>query len=180
MKSIALVSLTSLLLFTGCEKKSESTATTDAAKAADSQLDQWFTQQAPADPAAIHLIRTSAKPGDEVTISGRIMGRSQPFVDGRAAFILGDPAKLTACNDRPDDECETPWDNCCDTKEAKQTGTATIQITGADGRVLNQSLKGVHGLTELANVTLTGKVAPNSTAEALVINATVIHVAAKP
>lgn len=180
MKSIALVSITSLLLFSGCGRKSETAATSDAAKPADAQLAQWFTDQVPVDPVAIHLIRSTAKPGDEVTVSGRIMGRSQPFVDGRAAFILGDPAKLTPCNERPDDECKTPWDNCCDSKEARQEGTATIQITGPDGRVLNQSLKGVHGLSELATVTLTGKVAPNSTAEALVINATLIHVAAKP
>jgi hypothetical protein len=44
--------------------------------------------------------------------------------------------------------------------------------------VLKQDLKGVHGLTELSVVTLTGTVAKSSTPEALIINASQLHVAA--
>jgi hypothetical protein len=178
MKGITLISLTSLFLFTGCDRKPDAAAST-ATVAPAMQLDDWFTANAPADPQAIHLIRSQVKSGDEVTISGKIMGRAKPFVDGRAAFILGDPAKLTPCNERPDDECEEPWDVCCDSAENKKIGTATIQLVDAEGRVLKQSLKGSHGLTELATVTLTGIVAPESSPDSLIINATRIHVGPK-
>jgi hypothetical protein len=178
MKGITLISITSLFLFTGCERKPDA-ASSSATVAPGIQLDDWFSPSPPAGAQAIHLIRSQVKSGDEVTISGRIMGRSKPFVDGRAAFILGDPAKLTPCNERPDDECEEPWDVCCDSAEAKKIGTATIQLVDAEGRVLKQSLKGSHGLTELATVTLTGVVAPESSPESLIINATRIHVGPK-
>lgn len=128
------------------------------------------------EPKAIHVIRATVKPGDEITLSGRIMGNGQPFVEGRAAFILGDPELLTPCNEIPGDPCETPWDCCCDTKEDKKQGIATIQIKGPDGRVLKGGLEGLGGLAKLATVTVSGKVAEGSSAESLVVNATAIQV----
>lgn len=174
--SLRILSLTSMFaaaLLTSCEKKAETQATATPAI----PLDPYFTNTAPADPQPISTIRTTAKPGEQVTISGLVMGREKPFVDGRAAFVLGDPSKITPCNKMPgEDHCKTPWDACCDAPEAKREGTATIQILGADQRVLKQSLKGEHGLKELSTVTLTGTVDKSSTAEALVINATSLHV----
>ena len=173
MKSIPLISLTSLFLFASCQKKETTAAVTEPAVS----LDSYFTETAPTDPQPIHLVRTTAKAGDTVTVSGKVMGRLHPFVDGRAAFVLGDPEKISSCDTMPDDECETPWDACCETKEALQQATATIQIVGADGRVLKSSAKGSHGLKELSTVTLTGTLDKASTPEALVINAAVLHVA---
>ena len=128
------------------------------------------------DPQPIHLVRESAKPGDSITVSGRVMGNLHPFVEGRAAFILGDPAVLTACSDRPGDECETPWDTCCDTAADKKRGTATIQIVGTDGRVLKEGIEGVGGIGKLSTLAVTGTVADGSSAESLVIDASAIDV----
>jgi hypothetical protein len=121
------------------------------------------------------LIRTTAKPGDEITINGKIMGNANPFVEGRSVFILGDKAVLTACNDIEGDECETPWDNCCDSKEDKKRGIATVQVVGADGRVLKEPIEGINGLAKLADVTVTGTVAEGSSADLLIINAKAIR-----
>jgi hypothetical protein len=167
-------------LFASCKEKSApatSAATTSAPAAAPGAELTAILAAAPAGEAkAIHVVRTTAKPGDEITLSGRIMGNSKPFVEGRSAFILGDPELLTPCNEIPGDSCETPWDCCCDTKEDKKAGIATIQITGPDGRVLKDGLDGVGGLVKLATVTVTGKVAEGSSADSLVVNATAIQV----
>jgi hypothetical protein len=82
---------------------------------------------------------------------------------------------LTACSDTPGDECETPWDNCCDSPEDKKRGTATIQIVDADGRVLKEPVEGVGGLANLATITVTGTVADGSSADLLIINAKAIR-----
>ena len=103
------------------------------------------------------------------------MGNEKPFVDGRSAFILGDPEVLTPCNEDPADKCKTPWDACCDSPEDKKRGIATIQIVGADGRVLKEPVEGVGGLENLATVTVTGKVADGSSADALIINAQAVR-----
>ncbi len=97
----------------------------------------------------------AAKPGDEITLSGRIMG-----------------------NATPGDDCETPWDSCCDSPEDKKRGIATIQIVDAGGRVLKEPVEGVGGLEKLATVTVTGKVAKGSSPDLLMVNATAIRAAA--
>ncbi len=171
MKFLPILAL--LAFLPACKKSEETAAKTEAIS-----FTQYFTAIAPPSPQAIHAIRETAKPGDQVVVSGVVMGRAKPFVDGRAAFVLGDPAKVTSCDKMPGekDHCKTPWDACCDSPEAKREGTATVQIIGSDGRVLKESLKGINGLKELSNVTLTGTIDKSSTAEALVINAQALHV----
>lgn len=170
--------MVSALLLVSCGKKSTETSV----EVSVSKPSQSLTAVLAAAPAAgaksIVSIRSTAKPGDEITVSGQIMGAAKPFVDGRAAFILGDPEVLTPCNKVPGDECETPWDACCDSPEDKKRATATIQIVGADGRVLKESIEEVGGLKNLAKVTVTGKVAEGSSADLLIVNASAIGVAA--
>ena len=173
MKTTLSIIIISALALTSCEKpKSETAAAAPAVS-----VEPYFTASAPANPSPIHLLRQSTKPGDTITLTGKILGREKPFVDDRAAFILGDASALKPCNEIPGDECSTPWDVCCETAEDKLANTATIQLVDAEGRVLKQGLKGVQGLKELSEVTLVGTVAPSSSPEALIVNATAIHVA---
>ena len=104
------------------------------------------------------------------------MGTETPFVDNRALFVVGDEGTLTSCDLRTGDQCRTPWDVCCEPADAIRAGTATIQIVDADGNVLKQSIRGVGGLKELSRVRVEGVVAPQSTEDALIINATGIQI----
>ncbi len=177
MKPIHLALATSLCLLASCEKKESAASTDPVPSSAPSDVLQRVLATTPQAAAQeIHLIRTTAKPGEEITIGGRIMGNEKPFIEGRAVFTLGDPTILKACNEIPDDKCETPWDNCCDTKEQKLIGLATVQVVGPDGRVLKESLQGVGGLQKLGRVIVSGKVAEGSTSESLVVNASAIQV----
>ena len=178
MKSITILTAALAVFFlTSCEK-SETTTTSSVAEAMapDPALEKYFTAEPMADAGAIHVLRETAKPGDEITLKGEVIGREKVFVEGRAAFILGDPEKLTSCDKMPDDHCATPWDACCDSPELKKIGTASIQILGDDGRVVSGNIRGVKGLKELSEVTLKGTVDEASTKENLIVNATMIHV----
>ena len=171
----AIVTLATLCLLASCGKKSEPSAAAPAKAVPSPELSKVLSTAPTGTAQAIHTARTTAKPGDTITLAGKIMGNESPFVAGRAAFILGDPEILTPCNEMPGDECETPWDVCCETSEEKKQGTATIQIVDAEGRALKESLEGVGGLENLAKVTVTGKVAEGSSADLLVVNATAIQ-----
>lgn len=172
--SIAAIALLSL---SACKpKESASNAET---KAPDPVLVAYFVSETLPDAQSIHIARTTAKPGDTITLKGEVMGRDKVFVDGRAAFILGDPEKLTTCDKKPGDNCDTPWDACCDTPEVKKIATASIQIVDGEGRAMARELKGVNDLKELSSVTLKGIVDQSSTEENFVINATQIHVEKK-
>jgi hypothetical protein len=169
--------LAAACLLASCqEKAAPAVGEQKPASAPSAELSKILASAPSGEAKAIQALRTSAKPGDEVTLTGRIMGNAKPFVEGRAVFIVGDPAVLTPCNEVPGDNCETPWDVCCDSKEDKKAGTATVQVAGADGKVLKEGLEGVGGLKNLATVTVTGKVAEGSSADLLLVNATAIQV----
>lgn len=178
MKPTIPLLLASSLLFLSCKDQStteKNTSTPTTAHAPSDALKKITSTTPGSTPAAIAAIRATAKPGEEITITGRVMGNEKPFVEGRAVFILADPSILTACNDRPGDNCETPWDNCCNTAEEKKKAIATIQVVGTDGRVLKENIENVAGIKKLSTVTVTGKVAEGSSADSLVINATAVH-----
>lgn len=175
MKPSTLI-LAAAAAFVSCQKSETGAVEANPVNAPSAELAAVVDAVVEGKPQAIHLVRTTAKPGETVTLSGRVMGNESPFVEGRAAFILGDPEVLTPCNENPDDPCETPWDVCCDTPEDKKRGTATIQVVDADGRVLKEGLEGVAGIGKLSKLTVTGEVAEGSNEEVLVLNATAIDV----
>ena len=76
------------------------------------------------------------KSGDEVTVSGKILGARSVFVDGRASFIIGNPDVLISCDLKPGDNCPIPWDVCCDGKETIASNTVSIQVVDDSGKVL--------------------------------------------
>ena len=141
-------------------------------------LKKVFMTEPAGKPAAIHKARTVAKPGDTLTLKGRVMGNIKPFVEGRSIFILGDTETLKACSDIPGDACATPWDNCCDSPEAIKQGTATIQVMDARGKVLKEGIENVNGLKKLSHVIVSGTVAPGSSPALLLLNAEAIKVEA--
>ena len=176
---IPTISIAVLAMFSLHACKPKESASNAETKAPDPVLAAYFVTATLPDAQAIHIARTTAKPGDTITLKGEVMGRDKVFVDGRAAFTLGDPEKLTTCNKIPSDTCPTPWDACCDSKELKRIGIASIQILGEDGRVIASDLKGVNDLKELSSIIVSGVVDQSSTEENFVINATQIHVEKK-
>lgn len=176
MKSSILCLLPAALLLVSCGKRTESKPTTAEPAAVPAAITEVLAKSPAGEAKAIHEVKATLKPGDEVVLNGRVMGGVRPFVEGRAAFMLGDPAVLTPCNEIPGDSCETPWDVCCETPEDKKRATVSIQILDAGGRVLKHGLQGVGGLDHLAKVTVAGKVAEGSSQEAVIINASAIRV----
>lgn len=171
-----LILTTTLALLVSCKEQTKHGSATPSATAPSAALTAVLAASPGGEPKAITAIRATVKPGDDITVSGRILGNAKPFVAGRAAFILGDPAVLQACNENPDDACDSPWDTCCETPEDKKRATATIQIVDASGRVLKEPIEGVAGIQNLATVTVSGKVAEGSSADLLIVNATAIQV----
>lgn len=167
---ITLALLGSLCLLSACKEQPA------PAKIGSPALQQVFSTAPTGEAVSIGQARAAAKPGASLTLQGQVIGNIKPFVDGRSAFILGDPGKLTACNAKPGDSCPTPWDTCCDTPEDIKANTATIQVVDPEGRVLKESIESVGGLNTLSKIIVSGQVAPSSTSEVLVLNAAAIQV----
>src|SRR5262245_30211879 len=100
--------------------------------------------------------KAGGKDGDEVVVIGRIGGSAKPFVAGRAAFTIVDPA-LKPCSDREGDTCETPWDYCCDTPEDLAAATVLVKVVDKEGKTVARDAKELLGVKELQTVVVRGR-----------------------
>jgi len=164
-----------LLGASACKESADDAAAKPETKSAG--LDSLYLETAPAGAKQVSSLFDNPAAGTEVTVSGEIMGRKEPFVDGRAMFVLGDPTKMTPCNRIHGDGCKTPWDACCDSGATKKKSIATIQFLDENGDVIKSSVKGFRGINELTFVTVTGTIAEGSSEENLLINASGFHAA---
>ncbi|MGB0775489.1 MAG: hypothetical protein ACPG32_14815 [Akkermansiaceae bacterium] len=169
-----LLTAISAVAFTSCGEKK--TTTTDSPATNDGTLSSVVLKAAPADAKPIFEIRKSAKVGDEVVISGKVIGSKDPFVEGRAIMTIGDPNKITSCDMSGDDHCPTPWDVCCDDPDVIKASILTVQVVDKDGKLLKEGLKGLGGLKELSHLVIKGTVAEGSNTNNMLINATGIFV----
>ena len=149
--------------------------TITAASAAELPAD-LVVAEAPVGALSVVDARAQAKPGEPISVRGYVGGRAKPFVDGRAMFVLADPAKAQPCDAVPGDSCPTPWDACCASREDIKAGTATVQVVGADGKVMAASLAGVGGIKPGSRVVVSGTVARASSDQVLIIDAAKLYV----
>lgn len=171
--TLALTACTALSLISCGDKK---TTDTDSSPTSGITLESIIVKSEPAGAQSITEIRKAVEVGKEITLSGKVMGRKDPFVEGRALLMLGDSAMITSCDLRPGDSCVTPWDVCCDDNDVIKASTATIQVVDANGKLLKEGLKGVNGIKELSQLVVTGTIAEGSNADNLLVNAKAIYV----
>lgn len=162
------------LALTSCSNEEKKTTSTE--NATQQPLTGLVLETIPDKAIEIASLRTTAKPGDNVTFTGDVMGSHAVFMDGRAVMVMGDPKKITPCNLRPDDECPTPWDVCCDDPDAITASIVTVQVVDDSGKPIKSSLKGLNGLKELSTVTVTGEVSQTSSDTNMLVNASGIYV----
>jgi len=170
---ILLLSFLTLFIFQGCGDKEE-IALEKSSQA--SFPDSLRITERPSNPLSVVEARQRAKKGDTLTLVGVIGGRPTPFVENRAAFILADEHNITACSKREGDNCQTPWDYCCETPDKIKESTVMIQVVGKNNKVLKESLKGFGGLKELSKVIIQGVFDDNTTEENVIINAVGIYI----
>ena len=166
-----------LIWITGCGSK-PTTKTPPAPPASESEVTKFILSTSPENPSRIMTVRSrDIKAGANVTLKGRIGGRVDPFVDGRASFVIADDEAIIACDNMEDDHCETPWDYCCVAPEKVAAATASVQLVDPEGNVIKESLDGIGGLAPGKHVVVTGTIAEGSGPESLLINAAGLHVA---
>ena len=135
----------------GCNNKP---ATPGAAN--DSAPDKtYLLSSEPAGAKGVKQARAEVKDAEEVTVVGRIGGDEKPWIEGQAAFLLVDTS-LKPCNERPGDDCPTPWDYCCDANDLP-TSKAMIKIVDAGGKTVATDARKLLGVKELQTLVVHGK-----------------------
>ena len=128
-----------------------------AALPASDVPERFFLASAPQAARPVGEIVASARPGEEVVVTGRVGGAAKVFVDGYAAFTIVAP-RVQPCGVGKMDECPTPWDYCCDSPEVMAANALSVELV-ADGQPLRANARGFHGLDHLKTVVVVGQVA---------------------
>ncbi|MFC5050632.1 hypothetical protein ACFPK9_08405 [Rubritalea spongiae] len=167
-------------LFAGlvsCSEKPSAETNVGATEEVAGGLQGLLLESAPEGAITINELRSSAKAGDAVAFSGKLIGGDPVLIEKRAIMTLGDPAKLISCDLMgEDDHCQTPWDVCCDDSDAIKQNIVTVQAVDASGSPLKESFRGLGGIQELSKVTVLGAVAEESNDENMIVNITGIYV----
>src|SRR5688572_22205164 len=134
---------------------------------------KYLLTEQPADAKHVIDAKKDAKDGDEIVVTGRIGGDVDPWVKGRAAFLIVDPS-LVPCSEKEGDNCPTPWDYCCDADTLAES-KATIKFVDDKGDTLATDARQLLALKELQHVTVRGQ-AKRDDAGNLTVLATGIYV----
>ncbi len=103
----------------------------------------------------VRAVREQSQDGDDVVLVGRIGGRANPWIEGRAAFSIVDPS-LKACSDILGDACPKPWDYCCE-MDRLPSSTALIKFVDDEGGLLRADARKLLNLSALQTVVVSGK-----------------------
>src|SRR5947208_11897279 len=90
-----------VILCAGCNQSSSPVASNSAPPVSGAK---YLLTAEPAGAKGVSDVRQGATDGDDVVIVGRIGGSTKPWVAGRAAFQIVDPA-LKSCQDTEGDNC---------------------------------------------------------------------------
>ncbi len=169
-QSLAALLCAAALLTTGCEKKATE-QTSDSSGAATAS---WLLASAPADAMPVGEIKQTAAEGDAVVMRGRLGGLREPISEGSPVFIVVDPAIPSCAEMGEEDHCPTPWDYCCEPRDSLTANSATVQLVGADGVLLETDVAA--SLEPLDEIIVVGTVGPRPSPNVLTIKATAVHV----
>jgi hypothetical protein len=116
---------------------------------------QFLLAGEPAGARGVMEVCQAARDGDPVVVVGRVGGDRNPWVTGRAKFLIVDPS-LTPCDHKGDGGCREPWDYC---RHRAVLPRAKIPVKFADdkGHTLAVDARELLGIKELQTVVVRGR-----------------------
>jgi len=129
----------------------------------------------PLGAVGVATARVGVRPGEPISVIGRIGGSRSPIVSNRAVFTLVDPAMKCCLETGDEDHCPRPWDYCCSDRAQLAASMATIEICGPDGKPLAVSLEKEGTLTPLTLIAVNGVLEAPDASGAFVIRAKGIY-----
>jgi hypothetical protein len=174
---VGLVVLATVIV-SGCERAGESkNPSGPPAIKTDESGSGYLLAKEPEGAKPVLDVKQAAKDGDEVLIVGRVGGRVEPFVQGRASFTIVDPS-LKSCSDIEGDNCENPWDYCCVNPSDLARATVLVKFVDEMGKTLDRDARELLGVEPLQTVVVRGKAKRDADGN-LTVLASALHVRGK-
>ena len=129
----------------------------------------------PLGAVGVTTARMGVRPGEPISLIGRIGGSRSPIVSNRAVFTIVDPEMKCCLETSDEDHCPRPWDYCCSDRAKLAAATATIEICGPDGKPLALALEQEGTLKPLTLIAVNGVLETPDGSGSLVIRARGIY-----
>jgi hypothetical protein len=124
--------------------------------AAQSDIDgsQFLLNEEPDGAVGVIAARESAQDGASLVLVGRVGGSANPWVDGRAAFMLLDASMSVVAEGEDSAEGELCTGDCCATE--RLACTTLVKVVDASGQVVPVDSRELLGLKESDMVVVEG------------------------
>jgi len=144
--------LAAAMLTLGCSQGQDSQSTSPGTVPSD---EKYLLASEPQGAQGVIHVRENAQDEQTVIVVGRIGGSENPWVERRAAFSIVD-LSLQACSDKEGDECETPWDYCCET-DLLPKATVLVKVVDDSGNLVAMDARELLLAKELQTVVVAGE-----------------------
>lgn len=134
-----------LPMATGCGPSVSETPTSVAASS------EFQLTSEPVGALEVLDAKDQAKDGEPVVVVGRLGGGLNPWVDGRAAFLIVDTRILPSCEEAG--HCTA---DCADCAKEMMAASTMVKFLGQDGKVLPVDARKLLGVKEQETVVVQG------------------------
>lgn len=148
-------SLISIVL-AGCGGSSSADVAPQAVTPVSLDGSKYVLAAEPEGAIGVIAARESAADGEPIVVVGRIGGAANPWIDGRAAFMLLDASMLMVADGTESAEGEICMDDCCASERAATT--TLVKVVDANSQVLAADARQLLGVAENDMVVVRGKV----------------------
>ena len=143
------------MAFTGCGGSSSADVNAQVMNPISIDASQYVLADEPDGAIGVIAARESAKNGEPIVVVGRIGGAANPWIDGRAAFMLLDASIALVANGTESAEGEVCLDDCC--ASARAESTTLVKVVDANGKVLAADARRLLGVAADDMVVVRGK-----------------------
>jgi hypothetical protein len=127
----------------------------------------------PDDAVGVIAARETAKDGDPIVVVGRIGGAKDPWIDGRAAFMLLDASIVVVADGTAGADGQICMEDCCASQRADST--TLVKVVDENGKLLAVDARKLLGVSQDDVVVLRGTVSKDDAGNFIVL-ANGVHV----
>jgi len=117
---------------------------------------RYLLPKEPDGAVGVMIAREEAKDQDEIVLVGRIGGQKNPWIEGRAAFLMIDAAMTVVADGETSEEGQVCMDDCCASLRADCT--TLVKIVDERGSVLAVDARKLLSASENDMVVVKGRV----------------------
>ncbi len=154
-QTLVFLALLNLPLVVGCGSAGESSATASQEKPINIDGSKFLLAEEPENAMGVIEARETAEDGKRLVLVGRIGGSTNPWIEGRAAFMLLDASMSVVEEGEECEEGEICNGDCCSNERVHCT--ALVKVVDAEGHLVTIDSRELLGLTESDMVVVAGK-----------------------